>query len=373
MHGGNIYQAKERYGRTRFIDLSANINPFGPPDGVLERLAGKLGSIVHYPDPESVSLRARMSELYDLPFENIILGNGAGELLFTILQALKPRRVLIPLPAFSEYRRAAEAVGAAVTPFFLGAKGWARLPLPESARETERFAGEWRGLLSGQDILFLCSPHNPTGTLLKRKQFEILLEVAHTCGCRVIFDESFVDFLPDEKRWSAREYLAGYSNLTIVYSLTKFYSLPGLRLGAAFGRASDLKRFLQARDPWSVNVLAQEAGLAALENKTYAEDVREKLTQSRNFLYSGFERQRFRSWRLRPTWVNFALLELLTGKADRLTESLGKRGILVRDCSNFPGLEGEFVRIAVKTESDMAQLLSALREIEDEESFLGGR
>ncbi|KLU59016.1 histidinol-phosphate aminotransferase [Peptococcaceae bacterium CEB3] len=158
---------------------------------------------------------------------------------------------------------------------------------------------------------------------MNRKQFEILLEVAHTCDCRVIFDESFIDFLLDEKRWSAREYLASYSNLTVVYSLTKFYSLPGLRLGAAFGPARDLERFQEARDPWSVNVLAQEAGLAALENRTYAEDVRKKLTECRHFFYSEFEGQEFGNWRLRPTCVNFALLELRTGKSDRSTESWG--------------------------------------------------
>lgn len=364
MHGGNLRWAMERYRRNDLIDLSANINPFGPPDGVLERLTEKLAHIVHYPDPDSLALRTRMSELYDIPLESIILGNGVGELLFTILQALRPRRVFIPVPAFSEYRRAAEATGAAVTSLSLGAQGWASLPLVESRRESEEFAEDWLKVLSGQDLMFLCSPHNPTGTTLSRKQFEAFLAVAEKCNCRVIFDESFQDFLADERRWSAREYLSRYPNLTVLYSLTKFYSLPGLRLGAAFGQADDLVRFTQVRDPWSVNVLAQEAGLAAFQNPHYAQEVRSKVAESREYFFSEFEQSRFGKWKLWPTTVNFALLELKQGKSGDLTESLGKRGLLVRDCANFQGLKGEYIRVAIKKVPDMAKLLAALRDIE---------
>lgn len=364
LHGGNLRQARERYGRDNFIDLSANINPFGPPEGVLEHLGKGLSEIIHYPDPESLALRSRMTELYRIPLERIILGNGAGELLFTMLHVFKPRRVLIPVPSFSEYRRAAEAVGAEITYIVLGSQGWEGIPALESRAEAEEFGQDFRKALSGQDLLFLCSPHNPTGTTLSPRQFEVLLDAALESHCRVVYDESFVDFLPDAKRWSARKYLDRYPNLTVLYSLTKFYSLPGLRLGAAFGQAEDIVHFTRVRDPWSVNVMAQQAGLAVLHDPLYAQRVRGKLAESRAYLFSQFEQRQFGLGRLLQTEVNFALLRLNQGDSGALTQSLGERGILVRDCSDFQGLEGAFIRLAIKDIPDMERLLAALQAID---------
>ncbi|MHB1652034.1 MAG: pyridoxal phosphate-dependent aminotransferase [Desulfitobacteriaceae bacterium] len=368
MHGGNLRWAKERFGREEFVDLSANINPFGPPSGVLARLQQILPQIVHYPDPESKVLRIRLSQVYSIPLDYIIVGNGAGELIFTILQAFKPKRVVIPLPAFSEYERAAKAVEAEIAYLVLGADGWDSLLPLNSISDFETFRETWLKILRGTDLLFLCSPHNPTGTVLRREHFANILDIARKVQCRVLFDESFNDFLPDALRWTAREFLEDYPNLTVLYSLTKFFSLPGLRLGAGFAHPEDISRLMAFRDPWSVNTMAQEAGLAALEEPSYPAEVRVKLTESRFFFYQEFSRKGFTKWKLCPTVVNFALLHLLEGTSGGLVADLGKRGILVRDCASFTGLKGEFIRFAIKDIASMQGLLDAMEDIEKEKS-----
>jgi threonine-phosphate decarboxylase len=366
MHGGNLRRAQEIYGLASFIDLSANINPFGPPPAVWAALQQGMPEIVHYPDPESQALRKTLSASVELPAEMIMVGNGAGELIFTIVQTLKPKKVVIPIPTFSEYERAARAVGADVNYIPLGPEGWEKfnLPVGESADEEGEWGTErkWREYLEGCDLLFLCSPHNPTGSILNKGTFERILRLTKELGCRILFDESFLDFLPDESRNSTRAYLEGNDHLIVLYSLTKFYSLPGLRLGTVFAQQSLLALFEQYRDPWSVNALAQYAGIAALEDSEFAEDVRKKLNESRAYFYREFALANFPELRLWPSSANFALIEILNQTSPELIEHLGRLGILVRDCSSFTGLPGDFIRVAIKDISVMQRLIEGLKE-----------
>ena len=365
MHGGNLRRAQELYGLDSFIDLSANINPFGPPSGVWASLQQGMAEIVHYPDPESQALRKTLSSHLGLPVERILVGNGAGELIFTIVQALKPKKVAIPLPTFSEYERAARTVGSEVSYIPLGQEGWAKFNNSsspgENAGDEGGFDRTWREYLAGCDLLFLCSPHNPTGSVLEKDKFERILNLTKELGCRILFDESFLDFLPDESRVSTRTYLEGNDHLIVLYSLTKFYSLPGLRLGTVFAHESLLNLFEQYRDPWSVNVLAQHAGITALQDLRYAVGVRKKLTESRSYFYREFALSNFIDLRLWPTSVNFALIEVLNHTSQELIHHLGHLGILVRDCASFAGLPGNFIRVAIKDIFVMQKLIEGLK------------
>lgn len=364
MHGGNLRRAQELYGLNSFIDLSANINPFGPPPGVWESLQHAMSEIVHYPDPESQVFRKILSSQLGLPTEKIMVGNGAGELIFTIVQALKPKKVVIPVPSFSEYERAAHSIGAEVNYIYLGPEGWQKLNCRTSESTNERnkrVDGMLRDLLTGCDLLFLCSPHNPTGSVLEEDTLEQILRLTKELRCRVLFDESFLDFLPDESRTSARNYMSNNEHLIVLYSLTKFYSIPGLRLGTVFAPQSLLACFEHYRDPWSVNVLAQYAGIAALQDLSYPDDAREKLQESRAYFYLEFARANFSDLRLWPTTVNFALIEVLDHRSGDLIQHLGRLGIMVRDCSNFAGLPSNFIRVAIKDVLVMQQLIRGLK------------
>lgn len=366
MHGGNLLAAMEKYGRSTFIDLSANINPFGPPDEVWDAIKKALPQIIHYPDPEYRRLRRVLAQKLNLPEEWIVLGNGAGELLFSILQALRPKKVLIPVPAFGEYERAARACGAEINTFTLGAQGWKCGILSGSTAQNQQVEVSelWKKSLQVNDLLFLNTPHNPTGSRLDQRDFELLLSSAQEAGTTIIVDESFVDFLEDEIRWSARAYLKDYPNLVVLYSMTKFYSIPGLRLGAVFAAPEILKRVKKHRDPWAVNSLAEEAGIVALKDTEYPIRVRKLLKESKEFFYRSFEELQLSHLALRPSSANFALIEILKGQSKDRVENLGKQGVLVRDCGNFQGLEGEFIRVAIKDIPSMQALIDGMRRSE---------
>jgi len=365
MHGGNLRRAQELYGLDSFLDLSANINPFGPPIGVWESIQQGMREIVNYPDPESLAFREMLSNHLGIPTESIMVGNGAGDLIFTIVQALKPKKVAIPIPTFSEYERAARCVGSEISYIPLGPEGWAKFDQSDGSSELSSDESDrdllWREFLKGCDLLFLCSPHNPTGSHLSIDMFERILRITKELGCRILFDESFLDFLPDELRQSTRSYLETNEHLIVLYSLTKFYSLPGLRLGTVFADKSLLARFDQYRDPWSVNVLAQHAGIASLEDMKFPEDVREKLRESRALFYREFAQSGFSHLKLWPTTVNFALIEVSDHRLGELIGHLGRQGILVRDCSNFTGLPGNYIRVAIKDILAMQRLIEGLK------------
>lgn len=372
MHGGNLRKAQEIYGLAleSYIDLSANINPFGPPPGVWDSLQQGMKDIVNYPDPESQALRETLAHHLNLPTEMIMAGNGAGELIFTVVQALKPKKVAIPVPTFSEYERASRSIGAEVSYIPLGPEGWVKFNrvneekkyLNTGVKDEDEMDLIWRKSLTGCDLLFLCSPHNPTGSVLDKKTFEQILRITKELGCRILFDESFLDFLSDESRKSTRTYLEDNSHLIVLYSLTKFYSLPGLRLGCVFAHQPLLSLFQQYRDPWSVNVLAQKAGITALLDLRYPDEVREKLRESRSYFYREFELSCFSDLRLWPTTVNFSLIEILSHTSGELIEFLGLLGILVRDCSSFKALPGNFIRVAIKDIPVMERLIKGLKK-----------
>ncbi len=388
MHGGNLLEAMGRYGRNSFIDLSANINPFGPPEGVWEAITRALPKIVHYPDPEYRRLGKGLAQNLDLPQDWILLGNGAGELLFAILQALRPQKVLLPVPAFSEYERAARACGAEITTLPLGLDGWDNPAFKlehelevglasieaSSTIQKDKDICFWKEKLRESDLLFLNSPHNPTGSHLERKQFERILSIARERGTWVVLDESFVDFLEDEHRWSGREYLRDYSNLIVLYSMTKFYALPGLRLGAVFAAPEVLNQVKEHRDPWAVNILAEEAGIVAIDDQEYPNRVRSLLRESKEYFVHSFEQAKLTQFQLVPGSVNFALIKILNGRSEDIVGALARQGILVRDCGNFQGLEGEFIRVAIKDIPSMQALIKemlALSSMKDQSERLG--
>lgn len=363
MHGGNLRQAQERFGKVKFIDLSANINPFGPPSEVWKRLKEVLPEITHYPDPENKRLTQKLAHQFKLSPEQILIGNGAGELLFSLTLALQPKRVLIPIPGFSEYERAAWAAKAEIRYLTLGVDGWDSLPCLETMESREKFIDIWQKALTGCELVYLNSPHNPTGSVLQPEQLELILEIAQTLNCWILFDESFYEFLDQERRLSARTFLSKNSKLIVLYSMTKFFSLPGIRLGALFAQPEILAQIRKFRDPWSVNVLAEEAGLEAFEDSAYPDDVRQKIVESRDFFYTQFKKAQFKSLILHPTSVNFALIEVIDQTAAEIAEKLGTLGVLVRNCDNFQGIEGQYIRVAIKDIQSMSRLLTALQSI----------
>lgn len=354
-HGGNVHQAiRENGGALQdLLDFSANINPLGLANSVRQVIMDKVDDIIHYPDATAYAIKQAISLHYQVPENTITPGNGAVELLYLLCHLLKPRQVLIPAPSFSEYERAAHAVQAKVKYIYMAPEQ--NFTLSISAIKAQ---------LPQTDILFLGNPNNPTGTLLPAKIIEPLLQHAMQTGTWIVVDESFMDFLLSDQEYTCRPLLRMYQNLIIIHSLTKFYAIPGLRLGFALTAAKLTKQLHAAKDPWNVNLLAQYAGVAALQDISYQTASKSFINETKSIFCKGLAE--LPKCKFFAPSVNYVLLDISqTGlTAASLREKLfTNHQILIRDCSNYPGLSNNFVRVAIKQPCQNQKLLLALQQI----------
>lgn len=341
-HGGNIYEIMRRYKRD-VIDFSASINPLGLSSRAKKELAKNHSRILHYPDPEARDLVGRIARYWKIKEENILLGNGSSELIYLLLSALKPKSVAIPVPAFSEYERAAKSAGAKI--YFLKLK------------EGEKFAFDVADS-NNADTLFICNPNNPTGNLLLREQ-----KIGNLPWRRIVVDEAFMDFLPDEKRHSFLWKAAKSRKIIVLRTFTKFFALPGLRIGYLVAHADLIRDLKRVCAPWNTNALAQLLAYALLGDRAYITKTRELIEKERGFLFD--EIAKIGGLKPYPSVTNFLLIRIkdkdITSSV--LTRRLIRKGILIRDCANFRGLGSKFVRIAIRLHKENLRLVSAMREV----------
>lgn len=349
-HGGNVYAVARADGRSlaRLVDFSASINPLGPSPAVLRLLAKAGRRLIHYPDPDCVELRDALAERHGLEPSRVLVGNGSSELIFLLPSALGIARALIVGPTFSEYARAVEAAGGQVIPVQAMRSGGYRPPVDQVRAALRRLP---------VDALFLCNPNSPTGQGLDLGSVSDLVRAAARRGAWSILDETFIEYCHER---TALSLLPREPRLLILRSFTKFYGLPGLRLGYVMGWEAAIQRLKRKQPPWSVNALAQAAGLAALRDVDHA----------RNSL-AFMERERPRLARrlgaipgvtVYPSVANFLLVELPAGhSAVPVSAALRREGLLVRDCSSVAGLTKRTLRIAVKTPSQNRRLADRLR------------
>lgn len=343
-HGGNIYRASEETGIpvSRIMDFSASINPLGVPESVVQAIRESMQYLPHYPEPFAEQLTMQLAEHLGIDSQTVLCGNGSTELIYLVARALAPGRVLIPAPTFSEYERACLIVpGTSCARFVL-------------ARENnfDLDPGEFIAAMAGCDMAFLCNPNNPTGRLLRREAVLTIAEAAERLSCYLVVDEAFIDFAPEH---SVVHDAARYSHLIILRSLTKYYALSGLRIGYGVFPRSVAGLLRDHKEPWTVNSLAQKAGSIALNDQAYQEKTVAVIKEGKRFLEKGFAELGIEYV---PSAVNYYLLRLLN--AQETMGSLRKKGILIRGCSNFPGLDGSDIRIAVRSLEENAALLKEL-------------
>jgi len=336
-HGGRIYNSQGA--AENFLDFSANINPLGLSEKILQVLQENLRGVVHYPDAQAIELKSAISQRYQVQAENLILLNGAAEFFYLCFQVLRPRKVLIPVPSFSEYERAARAAGAEVEYFYLREEDNFRL-------DVEKI------LLQSADCVILGRPNNPTGNLIFVEDILHLTEKFF-----VVVDESFIDFLEIE---SVRR-LVG-ERLAVVESLTKIFALPGLRLGFAVVEKNFAEKLNLAKDVWNVNFLAQKAGVAALADEKFLADTRVWLEVEKKYFAERLKKMP--GVKIFQPSVNFILFCLQSKEtAAYLLKKLRAEKILLRSCENFVGLDGRFLRSAIRGRKENKFLLDTMEKI----------
>ena len=345
VHGGDWAGYRARFGHDA-LDFSANVSPLGLPQGVADAIVAALPTADRYPDPLCRELRTALSRAEQLPEPWILCGNGAADLIYRLVGALKPRRALLPAPTFAEYAAALESVGCEVK----------RKTLHEADNfaVTEAFV---QAVNQSIDLVFLCQPNNPTGQITPPELVQRLMRRCADCGAVLVVDECFLDFLQQRDALTAKPLLQAAPNLVILKAFTKLYAMAGVRLGYALCANTALLAKMQAAgQPWGVSSLAQAAGAAALRETAYADAVRALIADQRPRLAAGLRA-------LGLQVIEGSANYLLFRAPETLGAALQQRGVCLRSCGNYPGLSAGWYRTAVRTAPENEQLLQTMREV----------
>ncbi|WP_100403474.1 threonine-phosphate decarboxylase CobD [Bacillus sp. FJAT-42315] len=340
-HGANpahLYEKMNVASPAKIIDFSVNTNPYGPPPSLKEKWSEWFSAVSDYPDPEGRSLTQLLASQNGVKTGQVLLGNGAAEVIQFLGQLLQGERVVIGQPAFSEYETACRVYQCDVD-FVAMDEGVERIV--EVAKEAS--------------ALFICTPNNPTGLVFQPDDLLYILDQLKESSCLVIVDEAFYDFAGD---FTYATYLANYPQLVILRSLTKMYAIAGLRIGYALASETIIERLARFRPQWNVNALALLAAETALQDASFVETSRQLIEEERKQMFEFLDKEGFDFTR---SVVNFYLLRdprLLDQRP--LLEFLLKKGLVLRHTYNYPTLNGRWLRVAVKTKEENDQLKEAL-------------
>ena len=350
-HGGNIFTVARTLGvpPDQILDFSASINPLGMSSMARSALISSIDTLMHYPDTSHAELKQALAAYLGLPPTCFTIANGSTELIYNLPALLPGKKALIISPSFSEYVRALQQHQWDVEHFVLS---------PENNFTIDMEKLE-RVLAGGVDLLFFCNPGNPNGILYPQSVIAGLTRICHAAGTFLVLDEAFMDFCEEG---SAKQAIVESSDAIILRSMTKFFGIPGLRLGYAISNCSLAERLDALGGPWCVNSLALAAGAAALQDVRHNNESLEYISHERDVLQAGLKR--FSQFKVHPSSVNYLLVEITDGMTSReLKELLLPHGILIRNCASFTGLSDRFFRIAVRTGADNKRLLESLETV----------
>ncbi len=355
VHGGDVWDIVEENGLSvnDLADFSSSINPLGPSPRALEAIRNCLNQLPFYPDSNSTALReALASHFGGISKDNVIVGNGSTELIYLFADVFlqKGDAALIPAPSFGEYATAVVKSG--------GKPKLVKLNQTFQV-EPEVFVREMRGAKA----VFLCNPNNPTSMLIPQDALVEIVEKALDEDVVVFLDEDFIEFVEDEQAHSLVNCLGKYPNIFVSRTFTKFYALTGLRIGYGMADPETVDVFSRAKMPWNVNSLAQAAAVAALSDEDHSRKTLELVKTEETFLSD--ELARIKGFKVFPADANFIFIDVRKSglTASELKTKMIAHGVLVRDCSSFTGLDGFYIRVAVKTRGENEKLLDSFRKV----------
>lgn len=348
-HGGNIKEIAKKYGLKPegIIDFSASINPLGMSERARKAVIEKIDSVLHYPEQYAESLIEEAARFFGVPNDCLIAGNGSTELIYLVPRAFKPQKALIVNPTFSEYKNALKITGCTIDYFLMLEEDGFRLRIDPLLR-----------VLKGKyDILYICNPGNPTGTLIPKSNILEIVDKAAEYDTLCVVDEAFIDFSEND---SVRKEAAERPNLILLRSMTKFFGIPGLRAGFIIGNTKNVGELMNCKEPWSVNTLASIAAIEGLNDAEYIKETIRYVEEEREHLFSALkEIQWLKPF---PSAANYILIKIRKEgvDADILAASLVKKGAFIRPCSSFDGLGNRFFRVAVRTREENERLVKLL-------------
>lgn len=339
LHGGDVYTYPG------VVDLSANINPLGIPEKVMESIQKSLFCLENYPDVACRTLRKKIGKNLGCQMESIICGNGAADLLYTFVSVVRPQSALLVIPGFAEYEEALLACDTKIKYYSL-----------REEKEYQLTEDYLEYLTPDIDIAFICTPNNPTGIVIEQELLDRILVRCKKNKIMLVLDECFNDFLDVPEKYSLLGRTEEFDNLFILRSFTKMFALAGLRLGYGIIHNQDIieKMYLH-RQAWTVSIPAQVAGVAALDEIEFVKQTKEFIEEEKNFLYHELDRLSIKYWKSAANFILFQSIE-------NLKEKMLEHRILIRDCSNYKNLSVGYYRIAIKKHSDNQKFIYYLEK-----------
>lgn len=362
-HGG-------QYKKNGINDFSVNI-PQIPFDSSYQALLTQtICKLYDYPEIDGETARDAVSNYLNWPSENIVLGNGATDLIYLIARAYRFKRAMIMEPTFTEYRRALMQSGSEMISYHLNRHG-----LNESLQETH---AEDFGFFEADpkdvartinqyecDALYVCNPNNPTGTFFNSDFFEEILKNVNTASFTLVIDESFIEFTNQEVHHESMNRLMKRYNVLVIRSMTKTFSVPGLRIGYVFGDKNAVDPIAKLRDPWAVNRFALESIPYFLNNKMHLKKLQAWCEKEKYYLMN--QLSGLKDITVYQATANFILIHLSNKQPTKWHEALIQKGFYLRTCLDFIGLDESYFRIAVKDRVSSKQLIEAIISLETEQ------
>lgn len=348
-HGGNIYELS--VSESDIIDFSANINPLGYPEKLKESIIKSLSFITSYPDPNYIKLRKSIAKEYSIDFENIIVGNGGIQLIHNAIEFVDFKNALIVSPTFVEYGKAINRFNKNISHYILKEENDFEL-------DVNRFL---ESDFTNVDLVIICNPNNPTGKYIEKNNIIKTLKHLNEFNVQLILDESFMDFLDNEL--SLINVINEYKNLVIIRSLTKFFAIPGLRLGFLVTSNQELiDKINKFKESWSVNIFANDFGIDIFNDKEFIIDTKKYIKNEREYLI-----EKLRTLNIFRVYDSTANYIFLKSKVDiDWGKELLHYNILIRKCDNYIGLDNKFYRIAVKDNKNNQILIESIKKIKED-------
>lgn len=355
-HGSDIEKISACYHikKEAIVNFAGNVNPLGLPASVKEAVATHADLFSSYPDREYLSLRNVLSNYCDVPADYILPGNGSSELIALLIEARAPKHTLILGPTYSEYSRELTFSGSTQDYYHLQGTSDFRPDLEDL----------FHTLSDGYDFLIICNPNNPTSSAIFRDELKELLAFCKRKNIFVMIDETYVEFAPDISAITAVPLTKQFSNLMVLRGVSKFYAAPGMRFGYGItGNSEFLKTMREKQIPWSLNSLGAFAGEMLFQDHDYYQQTRNLILSERQKMYETIKK--LPTFKIYPAYANFLLVKILKDGVTSFDvfERCIQKGLMIRDCSSFQCLEGEYVRFCIQMPEENQRLLDLLQTI----------
>ena len=355
-HGSDIEKSCSYYNLKKedIVKFGANVNPLGLSPRASQAIASHIELLSSYPDRDYTSLRNTISRYCNIPADFILPGNGSSELISLLIQERSPKHTLILGPTYSEYSRELSFSGSTQDYYHL--------------QEAEDFELDVEDLcltlLNGYDFLILCNPNNPTSSAILKDEMRALLSFCANHDIFVMIDETYVEFAPSVQEVTAVPYTKEFSNLMVLRGVSKFYAAPGMRFGYGItGNKEFLSQMKEKQIPWSLNSLGAYAGEQMFKDTSYIRQTRALILTERDRMF--LELKKMSSFKVYFPYGNFILVKILKPEVTSFDvfEACIKEGLMIRDCSSFQCLDGEFIRFCIMKPEDNNRLLKVLKTI----------